>query len=250
MKKILYIVFALFALLLLVLVAIPALFKDKIFDKLDQELLKTVNATVYYDRDKVSLNFFSNFPHLSAGLGDFGVKGNPPFQNDTLVHLGEMQVDLDIWSVIFNDNPSLKGIRLRDGQFYIKVLQDGQANYDIMYESGEEAPVDTTSSNFQLGIDLIEIENLDFIYDDRSLDYLMVMSAMDFVGGGDLTLDVYDLAIEGNGNIVNITYEGVEYLTNKTLTIDSEINVDLENMRFGAQNASLKLNDFRFGVDG
>ena len=250
MKKFLYIILALFAFILLALATIPTLFKDKIFDKLDQELVKTINATVYYDRDKVSLNFFSNFPHLSAGLGDFGVKGNPPFQNDTLVHVGEMQVDLDIWSVIFSENPSLKGIRLQDGQIYIKVLQDEQANYDIMYESEEDTPADTSSSNFQLGIDLIEIENLDFIYDDRSLDYLMVMSAMDFVGSGDLTLDVYDLTVEGNGNIVNITYEGVEYLTNKTLTVDSEINVDLENMRFGAQNASVKLNEFRFGVDG
>jgi hypothetical protein len=250
MKKFFYIIFAFFALLILLLLTIPSLFKDKIFDKLDQEIVKQVNATVYYDRDKVSLNFFSNFPHLSAGLGDFGIKGNAPFQNDTLVNLGEMKVDLDIWSVIFNENPGLKGVRLKDGQFYIKVLQNGQANYDIMYESEQEAIGDTTTANFQLGIDLIEIENLDFIYDDRSLDYLMAMSAMDFVGSGDLTLDVYDLKVEGNANIVNVTYEGVEYLTDKTLTIDSEINVDLENMRFTAQKASLKLNDFRFGIDG
>ena len=103
MKKIAYIIFAFFALILLALVAVPYLFKDKIFDKLDQELAKSVNATVYYDRDKVSLSVFSNFPSLSAGLGDFGVKGNPPFQNDTLVHVGELQVDLNILSVIFSD---------------------------------------------------------------------------------------------------------------------------------------------------
>ncbi|WP_339923068.1 AsmA-like C-terminal region-containing protein [uncultured Cyclobacterium sp.] len=250
MKKIAYFIFAFFALVLLALVAVPYLFKDKIFDKLDQELAKSVNATVYYDRDKVSLSVFRNFPSLSAGLGDFGVKGNPPFQNDTLVHVGELQVDLDIWSVIFSENPSLKGIRLQDGQFYIKVLADGKANYDIMFESEEGEPVDTTSSNFQLGIDLIEIENLDFIYDDRSLDFLMVMSAMDFVGSGDLTLDVYDLMIKGEGNIVNVAYEGVEYLSNKSLAIDSKINVDLKNMKFGVNGASLKLNDFGFGIDG
>jgi uncharacterized protein involved in outer membrane biogenesis len=250
MKKIAYFIFALFALILLVLVAVPFFFKDKIFDKLDEELDKSVNATVYYDRDKVSLSVFSNFPSLSASLGDFGIKGNPPFQNDTLVNVGEMQVDLDIWSVIFSDNPSLEGIRLKDGQFYVKVLEDGQANYDIMYSSEEEEVVDTTSSNFQLGIDLIEIENLDFIYDDRSLDFLMVMSEMNFEGSGDLALDVYDLMVVGEGNIVNVAYEGVEYLTNKVLAIDSEINVDLENMKFGVNEATFKLNDFGFGVDG
>lgn len=139
---------------------------------------------------------------------------------------------------------------MKDGQFYVKVLEDGQANYDIMYASEEEEVVDTTSSNFQLGIDLIEIENLDFIYDDRSLDFLMVMSEMNFEGSGDLALDVYDLMVVGEGNIVNVAYEGVEYLTNKVLAIDSEINVDLENMKFGVNEATFKLNDFGFGVDG
>ena len=96
---------------------------------------------------------------IYPAIGDFGVKGNPPFQNDTLVHVGELQVDLNILSVIFSDKPSLEGIRLKDGQIYVKVLEDGEANYDIAYESAVEEPVDTTSSDFQLGIESIEIEH-------------------------------------------------------------------------------------------
>lgn len=250
MKKLLFIVFAVFALLMLVLAAVPYLFKDEIFNKLDQELAKTVDAQVYYDRDMLSLSVFKNFPQLTAGMGEFGIKGNPPFQNDTLVHLGRMQVDLDIWSVIFDENPGLKGLHLMDGEIYVKVLEDGTANYDIMFDNEEEEVEEAAPSAFQLGIDLIEVRNLNFIYDDRSLDYLMVLSDMNLEGSGDLTTDVYDLDLTGGGNIVNITYEGVEYLTEKKMTIDSKINVDLNEMRFGAQDANLTLNEFGFAVDG
>ncbi|SHM60513.1 AsmA family protein [Cyclobacterium lianum] len=250
MKKFLFVIFALFTLLLLVLAAVPFFFKDEIFNKLDQELAKTVNAQVYYDRDQINLSVFSNFPNLTAGMGDFGIRGNEPFQNDTLVHLGRMQVDLDIWSVIFDDNPSLKGIHLIDGEIYVKVLEDGRANYDIMYDSAQEADTTTTPSAFQLGIDLIEVQNLDFIYDDRSLDYLMILAEMNLEGSGDFTTAVYDLDLSGEGNIVNVNYEGVEYLAAKRITIDSKVNVNLDEMRFGVENASLSLNEFGFGIDG
>ncbi|NHE55274.1 AsmA-like C-terminal region-containing protein [Cyclobacterium plantarum] len=250
MKKLLFIVIAVFAILMVVLAAVPYLFKDEIFNKLDQELAKTVNAQVYYDRDMLSLSVFKNFPQLTAGMGEFGIKGNPPFQNDTLVHLGRMQVDLDIWSVIFDDNPSLKGLHLLDGEIYVKVLEDGMANYDIMFETEEEEVEEPTPSAFQLGIDLIEVRNLNFIYDDRSLDYIMVLSEMNLEGSGELTTDVYDLDLSGGGNIVNLSYEGIEYLTKKKMTIDSKINVDLNEMRFAAKDANLTLNEFGFGVDG
>lgn len=250
MKKLLFIILALFAIILVSLAAVPFFFKDKIFDKLDQELAKTVNAQVYYDRDLLSLSVFRNFPHLTAGMGEFGIKGNPPFQNDTLVHLGSMQVDLDIWSVIFSEEPSLKGLHLVDGEIYVKVLEDGLANYDIMFSNEDEVEEEPTPSAFQLGIDMIEVRNLNFIYDDRSLDYLMVLSDMNLEGSGDLTTDVYDLDLAGGGTIMNVTYEGIEYLSRKAMSIDSKINVDLNNMRFEAKDAHLTLNEFGFALDG
>lgn len=251
MKKIIFIGFALFAVVLLLLAAVPFFFKDKIFDLLDEELANTVNAQVYYDREEIGLSVFRSFPQLSATMGDFGVKGHPPFQQDTLIHVGYLQVDIDIWSVLFDDNPSLKGVHLEDGQIYVKVLEDGQANYDIAKEGGEELDQSAgDSSSFQLGVDFIEVNNLDLIYDDRSLDYLMVLSDMNLQGSGDLTMDVYDLMVSGYAQVVNVTYEGVEYLSDKVLTLDSKVNVDLEKMRFSAKDALLKFNEFGFEIEG
>ncbi|MFC4871174.1 AsmA-like C-terminal region-containing protein [Negadavirga shengliensis] len=249
MKKFAFTIFVILALLLVAMVAVPFIFKDKILAKIDQEIASTVNAQVYYDYDQISLSVFRRFPNIAATVREFGIRGNPPFQNDTLVHVGSLQVDFNLWSVIFDDYPTLTGIHLNDGSMYIKVLEDGTANYDIMYESNSEE-VSTEPSEFRMGVDVIEVNRLSFIYDDRETDFFMALSDMDLAGRADFTLDVYDLLAKGRGNIVMMSHEGTEYLTNKVITLDSKINVDLEKMVFGFENASLALNDFGFGLDG
>jgi hypothetical protein len=250
MKKILYVLFVLLALVLIAAAAVPYLFKDKIFEKIDKEIAGAVNAQVFYDYDNINLSVFRRFPNLSATIEQFGIKGNPPFQNDTLLYAEKFQVDLNLWSVLFEDYPTLTGLHLYGGEIYVKVLEDGQANYDITFPSEEDVEEVAESSEFQIGVDFIEVKNLSFIYDDRELDFLMALSEVDLDGSGDFTLDVYDLMAKGTGNIIKVVYENTEYLSGKKLEIDSEINVDLENMKFAFENASFKLNDFGFGIDG
>lgn len=250
MKKTVYILFAIFALIIVALVTIPLLFKDKILAKVDKEIAASVNARVYYDYDQVSLSVFRRFPNISATIGDFGIVGNPPFERDTLVQVGRVQVDLNLFSVLFGDNPELTGVHLEDGTIFVKVLSDGSANYDIMYPSEVEEITADEPSEFQIGIKQIEVKNLGFVYDDREMGFFMALGGMDLEGNGDFTLDVYDLSVSGGGDLVRLDYEDVNYLSQKKIAIDSEIRVDLENMVFGLTQARAKLNDFAFGLDG
>lgn len=249
MKKAFFIILSFFALVLLALIVVPWLFKDKILEKVDREIAATVNAQVYFDYDKVSLSAFRRFPNISASLGDFGIVGNEPFQRDTLVQVGRLQVDLNLFSVLFDDYPELTGIHLRDGNIHIKVLADGQANYDIMYPSEEQTSTEE-ASEFKIGVKLIEVENLGFIYDDRQMDFFMALGAMDLEGSGDFTSDVYDLSLSGGGDIVSLDYGGDNYLSRKKISLDTKVKVDMENMVFGLQNTKASLNDFGFGLDG
>ena len=47
--------------LLVLLFTLPFLFKDKIKEKLDGEIAKSVNAKVFYDADQFSLTIFIFF---------------------------------------------------------------------------------------------------------------------------------------------------------------------------------------------
>jgi len=247
MKKILIISLTVIVILVATAVALPFIFKDKIVERIDREIAESVNAQVYYDFRNISLSIFKRFPHVSATIREFGVVGNPPFQNDTLVHVDRLQVDFNLRSILFGDYPSLTGIHLDGGSLYVKVLEDGTANYDITYPSEEEI---TSESNFQIGIDLIEVNDFDVIYDDRQLQYFMALGKINLVGQGDFTLDVYELPVKMDALIADITYEGTNYLRNKKFKGETIMNIDMNQMRFAFGDGEFALNDFLFDFGG
>ncbi|PZX58336.1 uncharacterized protein involved in outer membrane biogenesis [Algoriphagus ratkowskyi] len=249
MKKTLIIVLGVFIFLIAVAVAVPFIFKDKIVARIDQEIAQSINAKVIYDIDNVSISLFRRFPNVSARIKDFDIVGNAPFENDTLVSLQELAIDLNLKSVLFDDYPTLTGVHLNGGNVYIKVLEDGIANYDIAFPS-EEVAVETSASNFQIGVDKIEISNLNVVYDDRQLNYFMALGGINATGSGDFTADVYDLPIELDAQIADITYENVSYLSNKTFKGKTVLTIDLEQMRFTLGESNFQLNDFLFDLNG
>lgn len=248
MKKFILIFLGILVFLVAAAVAIPFLFKDKIIARVNQELDQAFNAKIYYDPDQVSLSLFRSFPSVSAGLGDFGIVGLEPFENDTLVHAEELALDFNLRSILFDEYPTLTGLHLNGGDLYIKVLEDGRANYDIVKESPESET--ETESNFQLGIDLIEVSNVNLIYDDRSLQFVMALAEIEAKGSGEFTLDVYDLPIEASATIADLSYEGVHYLSDKKFTGKTLLQVDMEQMKFTLANGHFGLNDFLFDLSG
>jgi len=229
-------------------IAIPFIFKDKIAARIDQEIAQSVNAKVLYSLDNISLSIFSRFPNVSANVKNLGIVGNTPFQNDTLAKLDELQIDFNLKSVLFDDYPTLTGIHLNGGSLYIKVLEDGTANYDITYPSDASTP--TEESTMRIGVDQIEINDLNLIYDDRQLDYFMALGGINAVGNGEFTADVYELPIEMEALVGDITYEGTSYLSNKTFSGNTLLNIDMKNMKFTVSDGNFMLNDFNFGMTG
>lgn len=246
MKKAVLISLVLFVFLLVALVSLPFIFKDKIAERIDREITNSINAQVYFDINKISLSIFKRFPHISATVEDLGIIGNPPFQNDTLVHMDKLQIDFNLKSIIFDDYPTLTGVHLDGGSVFVKVLEDGRANYDITYPSDEEAP----ESNFKMAIDIIEVKDLAVVYDDRQLQYFMALGNVQAEGRGDFTLNQYDLPIKAEALIADITYEGVNYLRNKQFKGETLMHIDMDQMKFSFGDGDFALNDFLFDFGG
>jgi hypothetical protein len=246
MKKSILISLAFLFVLLATLVALPFIFKDKIAERIDREITNSINAQVYFDIKKVNLSIFKRFPHISATVQEMGIIGNHPFQNDTLIHMDRIQVDFNLRSIIFDDFPTLTGVHVDGGSVYIKVLEDGMANYDITYPSDE----DTGESNFKMAVDLIEVNDLDILYDDRELQYFMALGKVKAEGRGDFTLDVYDLPLKMEALIADITYEGTNYLSKKEFKGETLLHIDMQEMKFAFGDGNFALNDFFFDLYG
>lgn len=238
------------SLLLLVIAAafiIPIAFKDQIKAAIDKELKKSVNADVVFEDYDVSL--FRNFPNITASLNDLGVINRAPFEGQVLFATEEFTVEVNLKTILFGDELRVKGISLIRPVVNIKVLPDGRANWDIAYPS-----TDTTTSEepseFSFGIDHWEIVDGFVTYEDKSMDYELVVKGLDHSGSGDFTQDVFDLTTSTRADTVTTSYGGTEYLTDKQVAIDATLQISEEYSKYTFKDNSAKVNDFAVQMDG
>ena len=251
MKKLFIILGAIVAILLVAIIVLPILFKDDIQKAIDQAIAENVNADVYYDIDKFSLSLIRNFPDATVSLGDFGVVNREPFAGDTLLAVNSLNISVDLKSVIFGDQPRISGITLDQPNVYVSVLEDGRANYDIAIETQAEEPVaDTATSDVAFTIDHWEINDGSVVYQDLTLPMVMSLEHMNHSGNGDFTLDVFDMKTTTEIDRMSVHYDGVEYLTNKKVTADADLNINLETSKYTFLENTFRVNDFATGFDG
>ncbi len=252
MKKVLIILASLFGLVIVAAIAVPIIFKDDIQSAIDKELDNALNAKVYYDTDAFSLSLFKSFPDLSVTVGNFGIVGNAPFDADTLVAVGEFGLTIDIMSAIKGEQIEILNVSLLDPKIKVLVLEDGSANYDIAKSTGEEEEEveEESSSALAIKIQGWEIVNGSVLYDDATLPMVADIKGLNHSGSGDFALDVFDMITSTTAESLTIGYDGVEYISNKPLTADITMAMDLANMKFTFKENKAMLSDFGFGFDG
>ena len=250
MKKIFIAIAIILAIIVGAAILIPVIFKDEIRDQISQNLDKSLNAEVYFDFDKFNLSMFSHFPNPTASLSEFGIVGKEEFKRDTLADIQSFDITIDLFS-LFGDQIKIKSIYLNEPRIYVKVLEDGTANYDIAVESEEETvDSDTTSSDVNIGIDHWEIMNGQIIYEDRSTDLMARLYGVDHEGSGDFTLSVFDMVTNTSISSSTVEMEGVQYLSGHQLQADLTMLMDLDKMRFEFKDNLIKVNDLPLAFSG
>ncbi len=249
MKKFIIIFASVIAFLLLAAVLIPVLFKDDIQAQINKSLDENLNAKVYFDPDNFGLTLFKNFPNPTVTMADFGIIGTEEFEGDTLVHIGDFNISIDLFS-LFGDNYKINSINLIDPKIYVKVLEDGTANYMIAKET-EEVEEDTTeTSNFNLSIESWKIENGYIKYDDKSMGFYGEFQGLEHKGSGDISLDIYDLKTYTRIAKTFVVYDGVSYLNGQETMADVTININMPEFKFTFKENLLKVNDFGLSFGG
>jgi hypothetical protein len=229
---------------------LPVVFKDDIKAAIDKEIAASVNADVIFDVDKFSLSLFRHFPNITAELNDLGVLNRAPFEGEHLFVVEKMEVEINLKDILFGDQLRLKGITLVRPDINVKVLKDGRANYDIAIPSTDTVKTTEEPSKFSFGIDRWEIIEGKVVYDDQSLPFSMELKGLNHSGSGDFTQDVFDLKTLTKADTLNVTFDGVEYLSNKRAEIDAVISISEDITKYTFKDNSAKINDFAMSFDG
>ena len=251
MKKIGLIIGGILVFLLLLLLLVPVFFKDAIFEKVDQQLAKTVNADVNYNSDKISLSLFRNFPNVTASLEDFSIVNRAPFAGDTLVAADRFSIVLNLGSVIFGDKMEINAIELEKPLVQILVNEEGITNYDIAIE--EETLTedsDTTATEFSFGIKGWQVEKGRVVYEDLTIPIRIELDDVTHGGSGDFTQDIFDLRTTTLAKHSTLIFDGIEYVTDKQLEGDVTLAMNLPEARYTFKDNQIELNDFAVKIDG
>lgn len=230
--------------------AIPFFFKDKIQAKVNQEIQKKINATVFYKDFNLSL--FKNFPKLTLSLSNFGIVGKRPFTGDTLIQAKEFSVSTDVKSILSGDKIEVYVIDLQTPKIWIKILRDGSSNYDIYRKDSLQVQQEETNakSNFKASIQSWKITDGQIIYDDKLHNAYVSWQNITHEGSGDVASDVYDLTTKTDIGNANIDYAETNYLTDKKLSATMKMTIDQTHHKYTFIDNSLTINDFILNFTG
>ncbi|HRI79830.1 MAG TPA: AsmA-like C-terminal region-containing protein, partial [Cyclobacteriaceae bacterium] len=229
---------------------LPVVFKDDIKAAIDKSIAENVNADVVFDVNDFSLSVFRHFPNITAEIKDLGVFNRAPFEGEHLFVVNRLEVEINLFDVVFGDKLRIKGITLVKPLINVKVLADGRANYDISYPSKDTVKATEEPSQFSIGIDHWEVIDGDIAYDDKSIPYFLSLKGLDHTGSGDFTQDVFDLRTHTIADTVTTAMGTMQFLTNKRAEVDAVISISENISKFTFKENSAKINDFALGFDG
>ena len=141
LKTILKVIGALIILFLIALFTIPYFFEDQIKAKIADAINEKVDAKVSFS--DVDLSLIKSFPSANVTLDSLVIINKAPFEGDTLVSLGEVNLQMSIKELFKDKNEAIAidGISTKNGLINIIFNKDGIGNYNIPLKKKENNAV-------------------------------------------------------------------------------------------------------------
>ncbi|MBF4494758.1 AsmA family protein [Flavobacterium sp. MR2016-29] len=249
LKKILKISAIVLVVIVAALFAIPYFFKDQIKAKIAEAINESVDAKVSFaDAD---LSLFKNFPNATVGIEKLVIINKAPFEGDTLVSLGELNLKMSIKELFKGkDEPlNIQGITSENGLINIIFNKDGVGNFDIALKDKKETDKDEKSKPLSLKIQNYKIENFTFRYIDQGSKIKMVIDSLNHEGTGDFTNSKLDLTTKSTAKI-SLDMDKVNYMKNVNLTLDAVLGIDLDKSKYTFKENKALINQLPLEFDG
>nr|WP_315244400.1 AsmA-like C-terminal region-containing protein [uncultured Flavobacterium sp.] len=250
LKKILKITGIVLVVFIAALFAIPYFFKDQIKAKIAEAINESVDAKVSFaDAD---LSLFKNFPNANVSIEKLVIINKAPFEGDTLVSLGELDLKMSIKELFKGkEEPmSIEGISSQNGLINIIFNKDGIGNFDIALKDKKETQKDDKKSDpLSLKIQNYKIENFTFRYIDQGSKIKMVIDSLNHEGTGDFTNSNLDLTTKSTAK-VSLDMDKMNYLKDVKLTLDAVLGIDLAKSKYTFKENKALINQLPLEFDG
>jgi hypothetical protein len=233
--------------LLAVLFLAPFLFKGKILNLIKKELNETITAKA--DFEDLSISFFRNFPKVSVALENLYIAEVPGFPGDTLISAKEINVAVDVMSIISGNTITVNSIRVKNPRVKVLVNHEGRGNWDIM--KPDTAAVESEEpSAFHMELSKYSVDNGYLFYYDSTLSMKLELDGLNHEGKGDFTATVFTLNTYTDAAKSYFTYGGIPYLSGVKLKANAEVEIDTEQEKYSFSTDDIYLNELQLAVAG
>ncbi len=248
LKKIFKIIGILILLLVITLFAAPYIFQDQIKAKIAKAINAKVDAKASFAEADLSL--FKNFPNANVTLEKLVIINKAPFEGDTLISLGELNLKMSIKELFKGKEEAIviDGITSKNGLINIIFNKNGVGNYDIALKD-EKTAAGSKSSPLSLKIQEYEIENFKFRYFDESSKIKMVIDSLNHEGTGNFAAQKLDLVTNSTAK-VSLDMDKVNYMNNVALTLDAVLGIDLNTSKYTFKENKALINQLPLEFDG
>ncbi|RDI54787.1 AsmA-like C-terminal region-containing protein [Flavobacterium glaciei] len=248
LKTILKIIGVLIVLFLVAIFAIPYFFEDQIKAKIAEAINEKVDAKVTFS--DVDLSLIKSFPSANVSLDQLVIINKAPFEGDTLISLGEVDLKMSIKELFKGKEEAINidGITSKNGLINIIFNKDGVGNYDIALKNkanekgGKSDPLSLKINNYN-------IENFKFRYFDEKSKIKMIIDSINHEGVGDFAAQKLDLVTKTTAKIT-LDMDKVNYMNNVALTLDAVLGIDLEKSKYTFKENKALINQLPLEFDG
>jgi cell division septum initiation protein DivIVA len=252
MKKLFKILGIILVSIFLLLLITPYFFKDKIFNLIQEEANKTLKGDLVIQ--DFGLSFISDFPNLSMNLEGLSYIGSDVFKDEKLFSIGDISLEIDLFSVISGDQYEIKSIVVSESDINIKVLKDGSTNYDIMVESaGEEIieeEINEEAEPFNLKLNNFQLTDFNLSYTDQVSNMAFSVIHLNHTLNGNFGDDIVNIFTKTDWEEMTTAMGSINYL-NKVhgdAKLDMLYKASEERIEFGEN--TINLNNLVLGFAG
>jgi len=248
LKKILKITGIALVLMAASLFAIPYFFKDQIKAKITEAINKKVDAKISFSDADLSL--FKNFPKATVTLDKLLIINKAPFEGDTLVSLGELNLNMSVKELFKGEGEpmAIEGITSKNGFINIIFNKDGVGNFDIALK--ENNPKEEEKSKpMSFKIQKYQVENFKFKYFDEASQIKLVIDSLNHEGTGDFNASKLDLDTKSTAK-VSFDMGKINYMRNVALSLDAVLGIDLEKSKYTFKQNKALINQLPLEFDG
>lgn len=166
--------------------------KTEIIAKINTKINENINGKFHVG--DFQYKFLTGFPNFTLALKDVELKDNQwASHKHTLLKADEIEVRLNIWSLLQND-VNVHKILINKADIYVYKAENGYSNANIFKPKKKKTPA--ASSDSETTIDQIDLNDVHFILDNQlghklfDFDALTLKSKVDF-DGDDWETDVF-----------------------------------------------------------